>query len=409
MPLHVERRRRVIAPTISKRRSTLTAVAIAVVFFSTEQLGRIPRPFHTSSLTGALWLDELLCGHPDRIHQQLGMSAMMFLLLAAELVQLGGLENSKWVSAQEKLAIFVYWLVHGSSQRELCERFQRSGSTISIYLNQLLELFTDDFYDKYVHDPPNVCPDKIKSNPKWYPYFRLCRGATDGVHVPAHCSADDIPRYRDRKGNVTQNVLATCDFDLVFVHVMAGYEGTAADGQLYDRARVDGFSLPGRCFFLGDAGFASCDLIMPPYRGVRYHLKEWKRGKQRPQNAEELFNLRHAQLRSAIERGFGVTKRRFKLLISRPEVGYRQQALMVHAACAVHNFLRLHEPINELEEDEEYDVEGHGYLRAALEEQEERAVLPPTNNAEKARADARRDHIAAAMWADYIIEHPDLA
>ncbi|KAJ7054817.1 hypothetical protein C8F01DRAFT_920661, partial [Mycena amicta] len=73
--------------------------------------------------------------------------------------------------------------VHGSSQRELCERFQRSGDTISKYLNKLLELFMDGFFDKYVHDPVDACPDKIKTNPKWYPFFRLCRGATDGVHV----------------------------------------------------------------------------------------------------------------------------------------------------------------------------------------------------------------------------------
>ncbi|XP_035834022.1 uncharacterized protein LOC118482593 [Helianthus annuus] len=41
---------------------------------------------------------------------------------------------------------------------------------------------------------------------------------------------------------------------------------------------------------------------MAPYRGVRYHLKEYS---TRPTlNAKELFNLRHASLHNAIERAF---------------------------------------------------------------------------------------------------------
>ena len=50
------------------------------------------------------------------------------------------------------------------------------------------------------------------------------------------------------------------------------------------------------------------------HRGVRYHLKEWERGNRRPQNKEELFNLRHSSLRNVIERTFGVLKKRFGIL-----------------------------------------------------------------------------------------------
>ncbi|KAJ6456676.1 hypothetical protein C8R45DRAFT_764098, partial [Mycena sanguinolenta] len=68
-----------------------------------------------------------------------------------------------------------------------------------------------------------------------------------------------------------------------------------------------------------------------------------------PQNPQELFNLRHPQLRVVIERCFGVNKRQFDVLISRPELGYEQQALMVGVAAASHNFLRIHEPLNDLD------------------------------------------------------------
>jgi hypothetical protein len=84
--------------------------------------------------------------------------------------------------------------------------------------------------------------------------------------------------------------------------------------------------------------------------------------RNRPQNREELFNLRHAQLRNVIEWIFGVKKQRFWVLISRPEMAYHQQALMVGAAAMLHNFLHIHEPINDLEDDKEYDIEGHPFF-----------------------------------------------
>jgi hypothetical protein len=54
---------------------------------------------------------------------------------------------------------------------------------------------------------------------------------------------------------------------------------------------------------------------MAPYRGVRYHLKEKQRqANQKPENAKELFNLRHSSLRNVIERIFGVLKRQWQIL-----------------------------------------------------------------------------------------------
>jgi hypothetical protein len=88
-------------------------------------------------------------------------------------------------------------------------------------------------------------------------------------------------------------------------------------------------------------------------------------------------------------------------------MAYHQQALMVGAAAALHNFLRIHEPINDLEDDEEYDIEGHPFFAAAPGGNDDVPVFA-VDNTEKARADARRDRIAQAMWEHYILDHPDL-
>lgn len=102
--------------------------------------------------------------------------------------------------------------------------------------------------------------------------------------------------------------------------------------------------------------------------------------------------------------------RRFRVLIARPEMGYEHQALMVGAAGALHNFLRIHEPINHLEEDEEYDVEGNPFVARAGGDEDEEDDVPvcAVDDAEKTRADARRDRIAQAMWNEYLLDHPDM-
>ena len=34
-------------------------------------------------------------------------------------------------------------------------------------------------------------------------------------------------------------------------------------------------------YYLADAGFPLCDVLLVPYRGVRYHLKEWEQANLR--------------------------------------------------------------------------------------------------------------------------------
>lgn len=92
-------------------------------------------------------------------------------------------------------------------------------------------------------------------------------------------------------------------------------------------------------YYIGDAGFMLKQGLLTPYRGVRYHLKEYSnRG---PQNARELFNLRHSSLRNVIERSFGVLKKRFPIIASGTEPFYSFDIMIdiILACCILHNFL----------------------------------------------------------------------
>jgi DDE superfamily endonuclease len=84
-----------------------------------------------------------------------------------------------------------------------------------------------------------------------------------------------MSRYRSRKGRISTNLLAACQFDLLFCYLLPGWEGSAADGRVFDHACRKDFEIPSGIYYLADAGFPLCDALMTPYLGVRYHLKEW--------------------------------------------------------------------------------------------------------------------------------------
>ena len=72
---------------------------------------------------------------------------------------------------------------------------------------------------------------------------------------------------------------------------------------------------------------------------MHYHLKEYS---FRPlENVKELFNLRHASLCNAIERAFGVLKKRFPIIASTIEPSYYVdiQNEIILACCILHNYL----------------------------------------------------------------------
>jgi hypothetical protein len=87
-------------------------------------------PYHTSVLSGEGWVMELVAGHPDRIRCELGVRRRVFTELLAQLRTLG-YTNSKTVSLEEQVAIFLYTCVTGLTIRHVGERFQRSNNTIS--------------------------------------------------------------------------------------------------------------------------------------------------------------------------------------------------------------------------------------------------------------------------------------
>lgn len=115
----------------------------------------------------------------------------------------------------------------------------------------------------------------------------------------------------------------------------------------------------------------------------------------RPQNKEELFNLRHSSARNVVERIFGVVKKRWTILMRPPEYSMTIQVRIFPALAAIHNFIRIHDT----EDIHDFDDEICDPHPSARTGQLATSLVSP---AERERAADRRDEIAQQMWDDYL-------
>jgi hypothetical protein len=150
----------------------------------------------------------------------------------------------------------------------------------SRYFLKMLFIFSSSpFYTDFVrlprvNDPPSPY---IHNNPKFHPFFENAIGAIDGSHFLSSGTAEERALARDRKGLVTSNCLAGCDFNHKFTYISAGWEGSVSDSTMFFDSRITDLTIQPGKYYLADAGFPIASALLIPYRGVRYHLAEWGR------------------------------------------------------------------------------------------------------------------------------------
>ncbi|KAI4313262.1 hypothetical protein L6164_026253 [Bauhinia variegata] len=78
------------------------------------------------------------------------------------------------------------------------------------------------------------------------------------------------------KNNVTQNVLCTCDFNMMFTYVYLGWKGAKVLLDTVTNLEAN-FSCPLRgSFYLVDSGYPCTGGFLSPFRGERYHTQEYQ-------------------------------------------------------------------------------------------------------------------------------------
>jgi len=130
--MQVVRRPRVLTPqALAFLRITYVFIQLLRIIRERRRAERARRiPYHTSILTGEMWVNELLSGHPRRFRTELGVNRSTFILLVKAMQSLG-LQSSRHVSIEEQVAIFLFISVTGNTSVHTGERFQHSTSTIT--------------------------------------------------------------------------------------------------------------------------------------------------------------------------------------------------------------------------------------------------------------------------------------
>ncbi|KAL8492410.1 hypothetical protein ACS0TY_023846 [Phlomoides rotata] len=292
-------------------------------------------------------LNRLIRGNHYDCLDNLRVDRNAFGRLCIILQNRGGLVDGKHVSIEEQISMFLGILVHHKKNGVVRYTYNRSGQTVSHYVHLVLTAILQLDSILLVRHVP-VPDDSTNHRCKW---FKGCLGALDGTFVNIRVPAIDIGRYRTRKGQIATNVLAVCDTDLRFVYVLPGWEGSASDVRILRDSinRPHGLKVPVGNYYLCDNGYANSVGFMAPYRGVRYHLKEWGPATAQPANPQEHFNMRHTKARNVIERAFGIMKMRWGILRSSSFYPIQTQIRLIMTCFLLHNFIRLEMEVDQME------------------------------------------------------------
>lgn len=222
------------------------------------------------------------------------------------------------------LAATLYFVGHHLSPAfdALSDLFGISRSRLNICVGICLKLIRfslSPYFLRFV-DAHDALTYHRKGADGRFAELRHAVGAIDGTFIPWR-GLDNWLSGQNRcyKGYFATNVLVVCDFHMRIRFALLGMEGSLSDNATFSFSRLSTlwertFGRDSRHFLLADAGFALSPFVLTPFRGVRYHLVEWMRGNQKPNESEEIFNLRQSSLRCTVERTIGTWKAKFPIL-----------------------------------------------------------------------------------------------
>ncbi|XP_034584171.1 uncharacterized protein [Setaria viridis] len=347
----------------------------------------------------AKWICKVLEDDRGQGYGKLRVEPHILLELSRYLRSNNLLRNTKGLSVEGKIGIFIYMLSRNASFQILSNRFKHSTETIHRHIKACFDAVTA-MTGEFVKPPSTQTHWKISSDPCYGPYFENCIGAIDGIHVPMTLSDSEAAPYRNRQESVSQNVMLACDFDLNFVHVSCGREGSASDAAVLYSAIESGFEVPIGKYYLVDGGYANTPSFLAPYIEVPYHTKEQEQNNVQPRNYRELFNLRHAQLRGHIKRAVGLLKMRFPILNVATSYRKDTQLKIPAAAVVLHNIIQRQGGDEELLSDQTIPFASRKPVTLPSGDDTYGYDVAAFNN-ECNMGNALRDGIAQRMWADY--------
>lgn len=129
------------------------------------------KPIHNSVRNGVTFIHETLTGHEALSKRRFHMEREIFEALVQKLREENLLADSRYLSVEEQLGIFLYAVSKNASNRTLQDQFQHSGETISRHFGAVLNALTQ-LTCSYIK-LPSLHPHRILRQPKFAPYFQV--------------------------------------------------------------------------------------------------------------------------------------------------------------------------------------------------------------------------------------------
>ena len=112
-----------------KKQAAGAAAALAAVAVATSS-HLFKEPMYNSSFTGELRMQELLHAHDKRFYNSFGMKKDVFFHLKLDLQEYANFANTKYMTMDEQLGIFLHICCSGNTTCDIQEQFQRSPDTV---------------------------------------------------------------------------------------------------------------------------------------------------------------------------------------------------------------------------------------------------------------------------------------
>lgn len=170
-------------------------------------------------------------------------------------------------------------------------------------------------------------------------------GAIDGSHIEIKAPSENHEDYYNRKQYYSVVRQGIVNSKLMFQHISVGFPGSIHNARILKLSRIFNMAEVGQILaaptrdlevvevgpmLVGDSAYPLSNWLLKtfPDRGNLLRL-------------EKQFNMKLSALRSVVERAFGMTKGRWRILLKKIEQEHESVSRTIVAACVLHIFCMM--------------------------------------------------------------------
>ncbi|XP_044733226.1 putative nuclease HARBI1 [Chrysoperla carnea] len=239
------------------------------------------------------------------------------------------------ISPYKQLFIALWKMATPDSYRSICQRFGVSFVAAWYHSTWSVRRVTSALVEiapNFITWPENEKLAEISNEFEATSGFRNVIGAIDGTHINIPAPREHPECYVNRKGHHSIQLQAICDAQCKFIHCYAGNVGSVHDARVLRLSEVNDYlndeqKFPNESHLVGDAAYPLHKHLLTPYRD-NGHLSARQKN----------YNFCHSSARIAIERAFGLLKKRFRSLLTVLDMN-RTDLIpeFIIACCVMHN------------------------------------------------------------------------